>query len=247
MSQQVVLLRVGIDSGSGGIQGPLFDDGAFEFICIPGDGEDTYGNTFGKTGRPWVDYFPEAKQRKAREWTIHRDPEFVTLTYGDPTAPKRGLRRLKTNDLLAFYCGLQRWDELRGETDPSDDPHLYLVGYFRVELAGMANDLEIELGDVAVRQEFRNNAHVRYPNVYQRDRSGLVLVKGGAGSRLFQQAHKISQYGLNSKGQRLKILSDEMKEHFGTFGGANSIQRSNPRWVTSEFVPSAVRFLESLS
>ena len=28
-------LRVGVDAGCGGIQGPLFEDGSFEFICIP--------------------------------------------------------------------------------------------------------------------------------------------------------------------------------------------------------------------
>ena len=32
---QVVLLRVGIDTGSGGIHGPLFADGSFEYIPIP--------------------------------------------------------------------------------------------------------------------------------------------------------------------------------------------------------------------
>ena len=42
---QVVLLRVGIDTGSGGILGPLFSDGSFEYIPIPdcfaGRGVDT--------------------------------------------------------------------------------------------------------------------------------------------------------------------------------------------------------------
>ena len=32
---KAVLLRVGIDSGRGGIQGPLFKNGSFEFVCIP--------------------------------------------------------------------------------------------------------------------------------------------------------------------------------------------------------------------
>ena len=51
---QVVLLRVGIDTGSGGIHGPLFSDGSFEYIPIPdsfrGKGVDkrTYGNTRGR-------------------------------------------------------------------------------------------------------------------------------------------------------------------------------------------------------
>src|SRR5436309_4858374 len=35
MSKQVVLLRVGIDAGCGSIQGPLFQDGSFDFVCIP--------------------------------------------------------------------------------------------------------------------------------------------------------------------------------------------------------------------
>ena len=33
--RKVVLLRVGVDAGCGGIQGPLFKDRTFEFICIP--------------------------------------------------------------------------------------------------------------------------------------------------------------------------------------------------------------------
>lgn len=32
MSRQVVLLRVGIDAGCGGIQGPLLEKGTFEFM-----------------------------------------------------------------------------------------------------------------------------------------------------------------------------------------------------------------------
>ncbi len=32
---KAVMLRIGIDSGCGGIQGPLFHDGSFEFIPVP--------------------------------------------------------------------------------------------------------------------------------------------------------------------------------------------------------------------
>jgi hypothetical protein len=65
---KVAILRVGIDSGCGGIQGPLFQDGTFEFIPIPkygtdieNTGEPTYGNTKGKYGKPLIDYFPTKK------------------------------------------------------------------------------------------------------------------------------------------------------------------------------------------
>jgi hypothetical protein len=53
MSSQVVLLRVGVDAGSGGIQGPLFGDGTFELICIPDQKRvsvHTYGSTMTKRG-----------------------------------------------------------------------------------------------------------------------------------------------------------------------------------------------------
>ena len=35
---QVVLLRVGINTGCGGINGALFKDGSFEYIPIPDGG-----------------------------------------------------------------------------------------------------------------------------------------------------------------------------------------------------------------
>ena len=66
MSKQVVLLRVGIDSGCGGIQGPLFKDGSFEFVCIPdkkGVSVHTYGNMVGRDGRPHADYFRRIPQK----------------------------------------------------------------------------------------------------------------------------------------------------------------------------------------
>ena len=55
-AMQVVLLRVGIDTGSGGIHGPLFRDGSFEYIPIwdrfggRGVDERTYGNTLSRKG-----------------------------------------------------------------------------------------------------------------------------------------------------------------------------------------------------
>src|SRR5438067_11578167 len=120
---RVVLLRVGIDSGCGGIQGPLFRDGSFEFICIPdrkGADPRTHGSTFAANGCALVEYFPAgARSRMARQ-SIHVDPEFVTYTYGDPTPPKAGLRRLSKGDILIFYAGLEGYDFDR-------PPALYLI------------------------------------------------------------------------------------------------------------------------
>src|SRR5580698_4892363 len=101
---KIVLLRVGIDTGCGGIHSPLFQDGMFEFLPIPDEwfGLDlrTYGNTKGRRGRFLKEYFPESRRAEAREQSMHVDPEFKTYTYGDPTPPKRRLSKLKPGDLL---------------------------------------------------------------------------------------------------------------------------------------------------
>jgi len=244
MSKQVVLLRVGIDSGCGGIQGPLFQDGSFEFVCIPDNhavSVHTYGNMLGRDGNPLVGYFAEGRRKVMAERHVHHDPEFETFTYGDPTTPKRSLRYLQPGDMLAFYCGLQEWDA-EGGWNRVHRPALYLAGYFEVALAGMAG----AFGPKVLRTEFANNFHVRYPAVFRRQRDDLVLVKGGSGSRLFRKAHRISSEGKDRAGNPLKVLSARMQKVFGDFGGHVSIQRSPPRWVEARFVERAIGFLKGL-
>ena len=63
--KQVVLLRVGIDSGSGGMLGPIFDDGSFEFIPIDADRDclgRTYATTSGRHGRKLIEYRSEERR-----------------------------------------------------------------------------------------------------------------------------------------------------------------------------------------
>jgi hypothetical protein len=244
MSRQVVLLRVGVDAGCGGIQGPLFADGTFEFVCIPdpkGVSVHTYGDLVGRNGTPHASYFPESRRAAMAAQAVHVDPEWETFTYGDPTTPKRSLRRLRPGDLLVFYCGLQEWDaECGWSTDRR--PALYLAGYFEVALAGMAGDFSSRV----LKREFGSNFHVRHPSVFERQKEGLVLVKGGPGSRLFRKARRISGEGKDRSGKPLKVLSPEMRKVFGDFGGRVSIQRSPPRWVEPRFVDGAVEFVTGL-
>lgn len=244
VNKQVVLLRVGVDAGCGGIQGPLFEDGSFEFVCIPdnhGVSVHTYGNMLGRDGKPLSGYFAESRQAVMAEQHVHHDPEFQTFTYGDPTTPKRSLRYLRPGDLLAFYCGLQAWDVNDG-WNRDHRPALYLVGYFEVALAGMAAEFDPKV----LRGEFGNNFHVRYPSVFKRQKADLVLVKGGPSSRLFRKAYRISSEGKDRAGKPLKVLSPAMRKVFGDFGGHVSIQRSPPRWVEPRFVERAVSFLKGL-
>lgn len=234
----IVLLRVGIDSGSGGIQGPLFADGSFELMPIPdnsGFGLRTYGNSTGRNGTRFSEYFPPARRTTMHAQPMHVDPEFETFTYGDPTTPKAGLRRLQPGDMLAFYAGLSGWDHPR-------QPALYLVGYFMVEWAGLATDVT----NREVGEKCGANFHVMHDGLYQQQRERLVLVKGGAGSRLFSRAHCISTMSQDKAGHPLKVLSPSAQEVFGNFGGRISIQRSPPRWVLPSHIDRAKAYLQSL-
>jgi hypothetical protein len=236
----MVLLRVGIDSGCGGIQGPVFADGSFEFVCMPdatGTDPRTYGTARGRGGRTLIDFFSASRHGKMARQSIHVDPEFETFTYGDPTGPKAGLRRLRRGDLLVFYAGLTGFQ--------CDVPAaLYLIGYFDIERIGLAD----ELGEDCVRKEFAGNFHVRHESIFQRDRPDLLLIKGKPApqSRLLTRACHISSVGQDVNGRPLKVLSPEMRKVFGDFGGRNSIQRSPPRWVDPAFVPGAAEFVRNL-
>jgi hypothetical protein len=235
---KIAMLRIGIDTGSGGIHGPLFQDGSFEYIPIPDNfriDERTYGNTRSRRGEPFVTYFPASQQPNMRNQSVHYDPEFDTFTYGDPTSPKAGLRRLERGDMLVFYCGLQGWDF-------ESAPALYLMGYFEVEAAGIASGFEP--ADLA--GKFAANFHVRHPHVYAKQKDRLVLVKGSANSRLLKRAVKISELGTDRSGKPLKVLSAQMQDIFGNFGGRISFQRSPTRWVDEAYLKRAIDFVTSL-
>lgn len=236
---RVAMVRVGIDTGSGGIHGPLFRDGSFEYIPIPdgfGAGRRTYGNTIGRHGKRLIDYFPKSRQAKMMNQSIHLDPEFTTFTYGDPTRPKAGLRRLQVGDMLVFHCGLEGWDF-------KSQPALYLMGYFEVSAAGKA----ASFGPDDLRYLFSENFHVRHPSIYGKQVDDLVLVKGSSQSRLLNKAVLMSAVGRDRSGRPLKVLSPEMQEVFGSFDGRISFQRSPTRWVDPAFVTRAVEFMRSLN
>jgi hypothetical protein len=238
---QVVLLRVGIDTGSGGIHGPLFRDGSFEYIPIPdcygGKGVDkrTYGNSRGKGALRLADYFPEARRDTISDQPVHFDPEFETFTYGDPTRPKASLRDLREGSLLVFYAGLKGWDF-------DCPPALYIIGCFEVARAGLATSFS--KGELA--GMFRNNFHVMHRDVFQDQRDRLVLVKGNSNSRLLKKAVRISAVGADKNGRPLHRLAPDMQAVFAGFGGSTSIQRSPPRRVAPEFTQRAAEFISAL-
>jgi hypothetical protein len=181
-----------------------------------------------------IEYFPDRLRQKLKDQPMHVDPDFESFTYGDPTRPKAGLRRLERSDLLVFYVGLRGWDFV-------SEPALYIIGFFEVLKAGRVSDFhEAELQNL-----FALNAHMRDPNRFQRDKATLVLVKGAGNSRLFRKAVLISEMGRDRAGRPLKVLSQKMQRVFGSFDGKISIQRSPPRWVEPGFVDRAAEFLRA--
>ena len=235
---KIAMLRVGIDTGSGGMHGPLFQDGTFEYIPIPDDfgiDERTYGNTTSISGKKLIEYFPDSRRNRAANQSIHFDPEFTSFTYGDPTPPKAGLRRLEQGDMLVFYCGLEG-------RDFASPPALYLIGYFEVLAARRANDFSANELEVL----FSENYHVKHRDIFERQKNELILVKGSSQSRMLKKAVCISSLGQDKIGRPLKVLSVEMQKIFGDFDGRISFQRSPTRWVKPEQVSQAEEFIRSL-
>lgn len=242
---QVVLLRVGIDSGCGGMQGALLENNKFEYIPIPdtfqkeGIDKRTYGNTRGQYGRLLVEYFPKSRRKRMAKQSMHLDPEFKTFTYGDPTVLKGSLRKLKGGDLLIFYCGLSKWDASNGRSKRDHD--LYMIGYFEVKAAGYGRDFS----EKSRHRLFKKNFHVMHKRVFVTQKNRLVLVKGSKRSRLLKRAVKISSNGRDKKGKPLKVISREMRKNFGTFGGHLSIRRSGPKWVVPKYVEQAAQLVRA--
>jgi hypothetical protein len=221
IEMKAMLLRVGVDKGTDGALGPIFEDGTFEYIPMSENFQSkeqrTYASTIGSHGRPLSTYLPG----KIDNRVIHFDPEFETFTYGDPTVKRKYLLKLQKEDLLVFYAGLTPF-----RNDKYKEA-LYLIGYFTVENVVDFNQLsEYEMGKYYLL--YSNNAHLKRMD-YPED---LVIIAGSrVNSRLLDNAILISQTKYDKKGKAYNAVSKEMEVSLGISG---SIQRSiPPRFITS--------------
>lgn len=218
---KAMLLRVGIDKGTDGALGPIFEDGTFEYIPMSESFQSkehrTYRSTTGRCGHPLSTYLPREIENKI----IHFDPEFETFTYGDPTLKRKYLLKLEKDDLLVFYAGLTPFKNDRYKEA------LYVIGYFTIEYVVDFNQLsEPEMEKCY--QLHSNNAHLKRID-YPED---LVIVIGiKIRSRLLDNAILISQTKYNKKGKPYQAVSKSMETFLGISG---SIQRSiPPRFITN--------------
>ncbi len=229
-----LLLRVGIDTGSGGGAAPIFEDNSFEFIPIPEilvtSEERVYVNMVGRNGHKIVDLVP----KKIMYAHPHYDPEFETFTYGDPTKTKRSqLAALESGDLLIFYAGLER----EGSEEKS---RLYVIGYFNIEEVHDFKNIQPPNYDSVFRM-MPNNAHskryfgLKKLNVAFLDKC-LVIVRGKSkSSKLFMKPLPLGD-GNNKMLPKLKAIFGYEKE---------SLQRAVGHWITEEYIHKVEKWLEN--
>ncbi|TAF72124.1 MAG: hypothetical protein EAZ53_16945 [Bacteroidetes bacterium] len=239
---KIALLRVGIDKICGGIHSPIFKDGTYEFIPIPeyyyrnhafeSKKMPTYSTEKGKKGKPFINYFKaEGKDKEQhKDCPIHADPDFETFTYGDGNYTKNALVNLNKGDLLVFYASMEGYDFEK-------EAGMYLFGYFEVDHALLAVEQDqYEL----LAEDFAKNFHVKNKEIFDRDiqnpkNKGLKLVKGTENSRLFKYAYSISRMlPSEAKKDAVHVISDEMLQIFGNFGGKIAIQKNPIRWITNK-------------
>lgn len=183
----VLLLRVGVDSNTGKAHGPLFEDNTFDYIPIPEQSDTredrTYDDLLSRGGQSLSSHVQHLAEEKP-----HFDPEFETYTYGDPSQNKRSqLTRLTRDDLLIFYSSLQPQDVDVG-------PRLCAVGYFTVDqvydLEGMSPSERAEVFD-----EVPNNAHVKRESLTtkspHRDNYPAIVKGRPEESHLFEKARPL--------------------------------------------------------
>ena len=224
-----LLLRVGIDKGTGGSPAPIFPDGSFEYIPIPETCATSESNIYmsmkGRCGKSLAGFVGE------KYWYSHphHDPEFTTYTYGDQASPKRNQLSNLLGHMLIFYAGLK---------PEAGEQRLFIIGYFTIEKVYDFKTIAKAQWEV-VFNEVPNNAHskiynrLKALNVEYSDEN-LVIVKGcPKNSRLLAKALPL--------GDDNDIPLEDIKP---TIGYRNSLLRAVGHWVDENHMQKVKEWLE---
>ncbi|QLH77844.1 hypothetical protein HZS55_11285 [Halosimplex rubrum] len=207
----VVLCGVGADTGNVRPVPGVDAEGRFEYVPIPEKGATaetaTYGSLDCRHGegtladlldgvRPGSDGEWVTEPAAIRDCSVHRDPNFEALTYGEhrPGYVAK-LRELDPGDVVAFYGGFPGPD--------SEYKHRYLFGYFTVAEPPVVLDPETDRADVeATLAEHPDNAHAkrfaRHGDLYYHDPAftdrprPVVIVPGEAPGGVLDRAIRLS-------------------------------------------------------
>ncbi len=221
---KLLFLRVGIDRGCGGQLSPLFGSGEFEYIPIP-ENENLVAPDRGiRYSDITARYGGTLASLVRKDSYAHHDPEFLTLTYGDPSEPKRSqLLRLVCGDRLVFYAGFQG--------DGVSPGTCFVIGYFVIKAVHAISEW-----NEWPPKEFSHlwkNAHFRRCS----ERPSLVIVEGcQSQSRLLRLALPLSDHD--------QLVKPEISSILG-FGG--SVKRAVGRWVPPGYAEGACSWLDAAS
>lgn len=220
---KIMMLRVGIDRGCGGILSPRYDDGSYDYIPIPESADAAnpeksvrYSDLPSRHGGTLANLFGGTE-------FAHYDPEFETFTYGDPTAKKRGpLSTLENGDYLIFYAGFSGNGIELGT--------LYAIGYFVVD-----NVYKIPMNEpwpTTSLSFLANNAHMKRLNADP----DLVIVKGDPEkSKKFLKCKQISNGNRKTLPELAPILGYE-----------KDLTRASIRHINTEYHESTLAWLNNL-
>ena len=219
--RKALLLRVGIDRGTGGALAPIFADGSFEYVPIPEEGPTRCPYTFATLPARRGSFLAAFLPRRIAGRHPHIDPDFGAFTYGDAAPRKhRQLLRLAPGDLLVFYAGLTPWLA-------EDIPRLFMIGWLAVKEVHDLGARQIRT-DPELRRRFVNTAHfLRNPPDPQ-----LALVEGEPrGSRFLRHALPLGD-GAD------RLLSD-----LAPFGYRGSLRRAVGHWLHGPAVAALASWL----
>jgi hypothetical protein len=208
-SRKALLLRVGMDRGTGGALGPIFSDGSFEYIPIPETVPTRCSSTYATLPGRHTRFLASVLPSRLADRHPHIDPDFNFATYGDAAPRKRAqLGRLAPGDLLVFYAGLV-------PDPPEDRSRLFAIGFLPVKQVYHLNAREIESRDL--RRKFGRTAHF----LRRRPDRHLALVEGQVGaSKLFTHAIPLGD------GQ------DRLLRDLAPIGYQGSLLRAVGHWIT---------------
>ena len=224
-ANQILLLRVGMDLGFGGL-GPLFADGRFEYVPIPENTTKTSSCSL---------YFSEISALGRHARSVR-----AAATSGRPCPLRPGIRHVylrRPNSKQARtiaapaqrHSGFLRW--LCAGPSNGGGSRLYVIGYFTVQTVHDVRTLgpwpPHTLRHLWANAHFRR----RKPDV------GLVVVEGShPNSRLLRSAVPLSD--------DRQLVLPEMQRRLGLTG---SVMRAGAgRWVPATHVAGVERWLRSL-
>ena len=207
-ARRVLLLRVGMDLGTGRALGPIFREGAFEYVPIPESAPSRSRLTYASLPGRYVPSLALVLPRRLADRCPHIDPDFDAWTYGDAAPRKRRqLLHLSPGDLLVFYAGL-------APVPPDDRQRLFAIGSLRVR---RVRDLRArDIGRPDLQRRFGETSHFMrcVPD------KELTLVEG-----------EPKEGGLFAKAIPLGDGGDRLLRDLAPLGYAGSLLRSVGHWI----------------